>query len=220
MRRHTILQILTIISLYRSDAVIAATPPPQTLIMTLSDSAIVITGAVASHPILLVGVAREPRGYINRIQSYKARLVDNTGTGTVSYPLNATLSFRSIWVAVDLVSGASASWHPNGYAVTAMQAPRDRLRRNAAGEMAQVSAPCALCQFVVIRPGAGVWSEMVASRGSFDDGNEEGSATVSLGRLTPDDKTSGPPPKAFQPGDVVVVLDSFRATYTLLTVGE
>jgi hypothetical protein len=188
--------------------------------MTFSQNAIVITGAAASHPILLVGVAREPRGYINRIQSYEARLIDNTGTGSVSYPFNPTLSFRSIWVAVDLVSGASVSGHPNGYAVTEMQASQNRLRRNVTGEMAQVSAPCTLCQFGVIRPGTGVWSGTVASRGSLDDGNEEGSATVSLVRLTPDGETGGPPPQALRPGDVVFVLDSFHATYSLLTVGE
>ena len=220
MRRYAILQVLTFISLCGADAVFATTPPAQTLTMTFAESAIVITGAVASHPILLVGLAREPHGYINRIQNYEARLVDNTGTGSVSYPFNPTLSFRSMWVAVDLVSGASVSGHPNGYAVTAMQASQNRLRRNVAGEMAQVSAPCTLCQFVVIRPGTGVWSEAVASRGSLDEGNEEGSATVSVGRLAPDGETSGPPPQALQPGDVVFVLDSFNATYSLLTVGE
>lgn len=220
MRRHAILQILTFISLCGADAVFATAPPPQTLTMTFSQSAIVITGAVSSHPILLVGVAREPRGYINRIQNYEARLVDTTGTGSVSYPFNSTLSFRSIWLAVDLVSGASVSGHPNGYAVTAMQSTQDRLKRNVAGEVAQVSAPCTLCQFVVIRPGTGVWSETVASRGSLDDGNEEGSATVSLGRLAPDGETSGAPPQTLQAGDVVFVVDSFHAAYSLLTVGE
>lgn len=108
MRRHAIVQILTFVALCSRDAVFATTPPPpQTLTMTFSQNAIVITGAVSAHPILLVGVAREPHGYINRIQSYEARLVDNSGTGSVSYPFNQTLSFRSIWVAVDLVSGAS-----------------------------------------------------------------------------------------------------------------
>jgi hypothetical protein len=188
--------------------------------MTFSESAIVITGAVAPHPILLIGVGREPRGYINRIQTYQARLVDNTGTGSVSYPFNPTLSIRSIWVAVDLVSGVSVSGHPSRYTVTAMEASRDRLRKNDAGEIDQVSAPCTLCQFVIVRPGAGVWSGTVASRGLLDDGNEEGSATVSLGKLRPDRETGGPPPKALQRGDIVVVLDSFHATYTLLTVGE
>jgi hypothetical protein len=220
MKPRALLHALILLALNGASAAFSATTAPQRLTMTFSHGAIVITGSVKSQPIYLFGVVREARGYINRIQPYEARLVDDAGMGSVSYPFDAVRSQRSVWVAVDLVSGAAVSGHPNEYAVTEMLATEGRIKKNAAGELAQMSAHGSLCNFLVVRPGTGVWNEMVASRGPLDDGNEDGKTTVSVEKLAPHGETNGPPPHALKKGDVVFVVDSFGASYTLLTIGD
>lgn len=209
-----------VIALASAGIALAAPPSVQTLTMTFSRNAIVIGGVVRSQPIYLFGVVREARGYFNRIQSYDARLVDDAGTGTVSYGFDAERSLRSVWVAVDLVSGAAVSGHPGEYPAAPMAAPDQRIKKNQAGELAQLSSLGTLADFLLVRPGAGIWSQTAGSRGPLDEGDEHGKVTISASALQPRAGTSDPPPRTLKKGDVVFAVDSFHATYALSIVGD
>jgi hypothetical protein len=199
---------------------VSATQPPQTLTMTFSGSTIVIGGTVGSQPIYLYGVAREPRGFINRIQSYEARLTDDAGAGQVTYPFDPARSSRSIWVAIDLVSGESVAGHPPGYPAAPMADPQERLKMNSSSQVAQLTAIGTLPDFLIVRPGVGIWHQSATSGSSLDDGTEDGKVTLSVSHFEPQDATTGPPPQTLQNGDVVFVIDSFHARYSLTKVGE
>jgi hypothetical protein len=221
MKTSAMVQLLRLgIALVFAGTAFAAPPPAQTLTMTFSRNAIVIGGVAQSQPIYLFGIAREARGYINRIQSYEARLVDNTGTGAVSFAFDGERSFRSVWVAVDLVSGAAVVGHPAEYPASPMPAPDQRIKKNAGGELVQLSALGTLADFLLVRPGAGIWSQTAGSSGPLDEGKEHGKVTISATSMQPRGGTSDPPPRTLKKGDVVFAVDSFHATYSLTVAGD
>jgi hypothetical protein len=220
MNRRFLAVLPVAIALAFTGMAVATPQAPQTLTMTFTSNTIIVGGVIRSQPIYLFGIVREPRGFINRIQSYDARLVDNAGTGTVSYVFDPDRCFRSIWVAVDLVSGVAVTGHPAGYPATPMSAPDQRIKKNEKGELAQISADGTMADFLLVRPSSGIWSQTAGSRGPLDDGHENGKVTLSALMLQPRAGTSDPPPHVFKKGDVVFAVDSFHATYALTTVGD
>ena len=198
----------------------SADTPVAQLSIVFKSNVISIGGATRNQPIYLFGIAREPRGYITSVQAYEARLIDESGTGTVSYPFDSKVRHRSIWVAVDLVSGSATAATPEGYKAEVVSLTDRHLKKDPAGAIAQLAADGVLVEFVVIRPGVGIWGQSVGSRGPADEGIEDGRVTVSVANLRPRGGTTDPPPQKLKKGDVVFVLDSFYAKYGLAVVGN
>ena len=193
---------------------------PQTLSLAFSDHSISVRGTLPSQPVLLFGLAREARNYITRIQPYEKQLLDASGSGQVSYDFNRAGSWRSIWLAVDLTSGAAIAGAPPEYPTTNVPLTGKELKKDVGGEIAQIVADGSMVQFVVVRPGIGVWGELAFSQSSLDEGTDNNKVTLSVSKLQPMAGTTAAVPKKLKKGDVVFVLDSFHARYGMATVGD
>lgn len=211
---------LVILSLVLAGSVFGAQPAPQTLSLAFNADSISVRGTLPSQPVYLFGLAREPRAYITQIQPYEKRLLDSNGLGQVSSPFNRSLSWRSIWFAVDLTSGAAVAGAPPEYRVSTITLSGKELKKDVGGEIAQIVADGAMVQFVVVRPGVGVWGEMVASQSPLDEGSDNNKVTLSVLKLQPLAGTTSEAPKKLKKGDVVFLLDSFHARYGVATVGD
>lgn len=198
----------------------AAQPSPQTLTLTFNDDSVAVGGAQPSHPIYLFGMAREAKAFITNLQPYETKLTDSTGAGKVSYPFNKQRSWRSVWLAVDLASGAAVAGSPASYPSTAVTLDGKELKKDPGGEIAEIAADGSMVQFIVVRPGVGVWGELVVSQGPLDEGSDNNKVNLSVYKLQPLAGTTDAAPKKLKKGDVVFVLDSFHAKYGVATVGE
>lgn len=201
-------------------AAFAAQPSPQPLTLTFNDDSVAVGGAQPSHPIYLFGMAREAKPYITSLQPYEAKLLDTSGAGKVSYAFNKQRSWRSVWLAVDLTSGAAVAGSPPDYRSSSITLDGKELKKDPGGEVAQIVADGAMVQFIVVRPGVGVWGELAFSQGPLDEGSDNNKVSLSVFKLQPMSGTTEPAPKKLKKGDVVFVLDSFHAQYGVATVGE
>jgi len=213
---------LVLLSLALAASAFGAQPAPQTLSLVFNDHSISVRGTLPSQPVLLFGLAREARNYITRIQPYEKQLLDANGSGQVSSDFDRAASWRSIWLAVDLASGAAVAGGPPEYRTTSIALTGKELKKDAGGEIAQIVADGSMVQFVVVRPGVGVWGEMALSQSSLDEGTDKNNnkVTLSVLKLQPMAGTTAAVPKKLKKGDVVFVLDSFHARYGVATVGE
>ena len=209
-----------IVGMALAGPVIAAQPAPQALSITFHDDSVSVGGALPSHPIYLFGIAREARTYITRLQPYETRLLDTNGVGKVDFAFKRARSWRSIWFAVDLISGAATAGAPPEYLSNRITLSGKELKKDVGGEIAQIAADGALVEFVVVRPGVGVWGELVASQGPLDEGSDNNKVTLSVFKLQPLAGTIEAAPKKLKKGDVVFILDSFHARYGVGRVGD
>jgi hypothetical protein len=218
MRSTTLIGVMVLMAL--AATAFAAQQAPQALSLTFNNDSISVGGAVPSHPIYLFGMARETRPYITRVQPYETRLLDSSGAGKVDFAFNKERSWRSVWLAVDLTSGAAVAGSPPEYSSNSITLSGKELKKDPGGEIAQIAADGSMVQFVVIRPGVGVWGELAISQGPLDEGTDDNKVSLSIYKLQPLAGTTDPAPKKLKKGDVVFVLDSFHARYGVATVGE
>ena len=148
-------------------------------------------------------------------------------SGRVDYPLGRSVPTRSIWLAVDLTSGLAATATPAGYAARAVELDRRHLKKDVNGDVAKLSYEGMVVDFVVVRPGDGVWGAPVGLHAQKDesaDGSNPGAAdqhrpVISVVHLEPRAGTTAPPPAKLKNGDVVFIMNSYTSEYSLAIVG-
>jgi hypothetical protein len=164
-------------------------------------------------------VAREPLGYRTNVVPREALLADENRDGIVEWHFGAGVPVRAVWMAVDLISGAAAAAISPGYRARATRLTDEHVKKDGRGDITDLVYPGSLIEMVVVRPGIGVWAQTVGYRSTKDKGAFRGRVNLALEGLTPRAKTTVPPPAKLQRGDVVFLLNSGRAEYTLYTVG-
>ena len=215
--------LLWMLVAYAADSFAAQTS--QTLAITFTANAVIVTGALPGQPVYLLGIARVPLGYATRVQYYEARLQDASAAGQVTYPYDPKLSWRSVWLAVDLTSGAYKVASPPSYPIAKSIPLGDKHLKKAFGsEVEQLAFEGALVDFLVVRPSknsdGGVWSNVVGLHGPIDESHDRHLVTISVGNLKKNKDTADPAPKKLKNGDIVFVLNSFAARYGVAEVGQ
>jgi hypothetical protein len=127
---------------------------------------------------------------------------------------------RSIWMAVDMSSGAYGAASPAGYPATRVTLSSEHLKQTLGSDITQLAFPGTLVQFIVIRPGLGAWRGTAGLHGPDDEGTDSEKPALSILKLTGEDQTSGPAPKNLKKGDVVFAVNSFTAQYGIAQIGE
>ena len=185
---------------------------PLTITFTTDHAAI---GPVSrSAPTYVFSLTRIRNGYYTSVEPADQRLVDATGIGLVALSYEHRRSWRSLWFAADLTTGAFGVGAPPDYPwAKRIAIGTDHFRKDAGGEIAQLTMNGELVEFIVARPQVGVWSALVTSMGSLDDGKQHGKITVSIQSLTPRVGTTDPPPKKLKKGDIVFIANSFTGEY-------
>ncbi len=183
-----------------------------TITLELSRDAVTIHGERGAA-VALFSVAREPAGSIARVVSRHERLIDDDRDGVIRYVPVRGVAWRSIWMVVDLETGALAVAAPDGSPMP-MRSYGGRESLPAQAIVQHLDIGRESVDVLVVRPGVGAWAGTVRDGGAADrDGQSNRRLRLDPARLGRLDESFDPAPHAFRPGDVVAILDSERLEY-------
>jgi len=196
--------------------------PAPALTMTVSASSVTISGATPHGKVVFFGVAR----FIDRTTVTVRRLdqtaVDDDGDGIVTFALGAPVPWKSIFAAVDFTSGRYVLGTPNAAMFPLITLPLDAspFVADEQGVIRHIVIHHRVCEMLYVRPGVGVWGEVLADGNKFDDdlvsnGQAAGKAGAAI-RLEDDMPAA---PDSFVAGDVVVLIERQRMQSWAATVG-
>lgn len=203
-----------------ASSLFAAAEQPQPLSVSLQPDGIAVAGATPKASIYAFSQSRElSHGFVSVVPR-QTTLRDDDGDGRAAWTIGATVPLRSVWIAVDLTTGAYGVAVPAGYPATRVALSDDHLKKNFGSDITQLAFDGTLVDYVVIRPGVGAWRGTVGLRGPDDEGTDEKKSTFSVEKLRPEEGTTAAAPKHLKKDDVVFVLNSFRAEYGVVRIGE
>lgn len=191
----------------------------QAPVMTLGADSIVITGLTPKASVFAFGVAREKLGYFVDVVPRQVTLRDDDGDGRVEWPIEHGVALRSIWMAVDLTNGRYVASAPAEYGATRI-ALSDQHLKKFGGDVTKLAFPGTFVEFLVVRPEVGAWRSVAGLHGPQDEGTDEDRITVSTLRLEPQGDNHQPPPDKLKKDDVVFFVNSARAEYGIVRIGE
>ena len=186
---------------------LVAQPPAGKPQIAFEARAAVAIGVSPGGEVAWFAVAREPAEFNAVIVRREAVIADEDGDGKVRFEIDKPVPFRSIWVAVDLVSGEFALATPADYPLRELRLNPNAFRSGRAGRLEAFGEGREFLQLFAARPGVGAWVATVFD-GSPED--QDGPTNLSVeARLSDMDpiQEGPPPPDAFATGDVFVVID-------------
>lgn len=187
--------------------------------LTVGPDALVASEATARGEVLFLGITREVApDDVAEIRRRLEVLADEDGDGQVTYKLDQPMAQRSMWVAVDLTSGAFETASPEGFRLRKVNW-RGRGFTNRPDGRGSVEDARPFAEVLVVRPGVGAWILRLGDGGPDDeDGTPNGRLEAALDRMSPLGD-SPEPPAGFQRDDVVVLMDPNTMEMTLAKVG-
>ncbi|MDP9122189.1 MAG: hypothetical protein M3O15_12640 [Acidobacteriota bacterium] len=175
MRTGLLLSILLLLP----PALAAATTPSSPSI-TFENAAAVASGFPAGGQVAWFSMARE-------LQEYAATLVRRQdvltadSAGMSRFQLDRPVAGQSVWVAVDMTSGAYAVATPTGFPLRQIPLPVGAWKPQAGGAADQVQDTREYLEALLVRPGQGVWGITVGAGGKSDEGGTgDGASAKSL----------------------------------------
>jgi len=219
-RRLAIISML--LPTFAAIATAAEKPPGPALVFAART--VTVTGITPGADVYLYSVSREPMSYYNRIATREEVLHDAAKAGRVDYALDRPLAARSIWLAVDLASGAAVAGGPPGYPAKMVSLDEHNLKKNANAEVEQLSFDGAAVDIVVVRPSVGMWGGPVGLHAKNDENGNDHAAVhkgpvISTANLEARGGTKAPAPAKLKNGDVVFMMSSWGAQYSLAVIG-
>jgi hypothetical protein len=195
----------------------AQTPSPA---ISFEAEAVVASGVTAGGRVVWFSMAREISESAATIVRREEILEDEDGDGAVRFELDRAVPLRSIWVAVDLATGAWAAAGPEGYPLQRVDPPGLAARRGAEGAH-WVEDTRGYVELLVVRPGVGAWGLAVGDGGASDaDGAADGRLTVPLDRLRGTRPEATAAPERFDPQDLIFVIDPNEMDFAVRQLAE
>jgi hypothetical protein len=178
--------------------------------ITFAPQAVVASGVTPGGKVVWFSVAREISERTATIVRRPRLAEDDDKDGSVRFELDRDVPFQSIWVAVDLMTGAAAIAVPEGYPLRLIDLPGRNLGHGG-GKPDWVEDTRGYVDILIVRPGEGAWWGTVGDGGEADDdGAYDGRLVASLARLNGVGASPPGAPQHFNPHDVVVVIDPNR----------
>ncbi len=207
---------LSMVVLLVPGALLAQTAPAPSL--TFEPAAVVASGVTPKGKVVWFSVAREIADFAATVVRRDQVVEDEDGDGKVRLEIGTPVPLQSVWLAVDLASGAFAVAVPEGSLAAELPLAARNRDRGGAGKPAWVEVQRQYLELAVVRPGLGAWALTVGDGGGADeDGAADGSITAALARM----RSLGSSPAApglFSPRDVVAVVDPNRMQFYVETL--
>jgi hypothetical protein len=197
----------------------AATAPPA-LTIAFTDHSVRVSNVAPGGQVYLYGLSRESKSGLVNVVTREQILADTDRDGVVEWTLTEKMPLRSLWAAVDVERGTYGAGVPPGYPATAVALTGKQLKKDLAGEVAQLAIAGTLVEVIVVRSADAIWGQTVGLRGPLDEGVQPGIVEISAANLLPRLGTTSSAPKHLKNGDVVMMFNSFRAVYAVGRVGE
>jgi hypothetical protein len=200
-------------------AAVLAQPAGKNPKISFGERSVTVDGIAPKGEVVWLSVAREvaPDDVATLVRRSDV-LTDDDGDGRVRWDLDRAVPLRSIWVAVDLASGAIATATPEGYPLRRVSWRGIGLENSPHAD--RVADARSYAEVLLVRPGEGAW-RMTVGDGSAedDDGVADGRVAAALDDLRPLGRSAGAPAR-FGPRDVVVLIDPNRMELSVVEAGE
>ncbi len=181
----------------------AAAPPT----ISFEKDAVVASGVTPGGKVVWFSVAREIAEHTATIVPRQAIAEDEGRDGMVRLELDRDVPFQSIWVAVDLTTGAAAVAVPKDYPLRRFELPSGNLHRGDS-EGDWIEDRRGYVALMLVRREKGAWWSLVGDGGSEDDdGLYDGRLSAPLSQLQKVEGGELEAPESFIDGDLVVVID-------------
>ena len=200
--------------------VLGVTPIVGAPSVTLESSRIVCTGITPRGRAVVIGVAHEPRQFWIDIAHRQFILTDESGGGTVRLDLNTEVATDSGWAVVDLATGEVAIGTPEDSPFTVVTFSNGAIRRNEAGEFAQIVGDREYIDLVLVRPGEGAWLFYGEDGHSNDRDHQRNGRTTIDPELMRPIGDSPAPPKHLKNGDRLIAIAPYSRTIATAEVGR
>jgi hypothetical protein len=150
---------------------------------------------------------------VRKVQSYEASygrqqgVVQADAQGQVQIVSGGAVPPLSIWVVVDLATGAYAMASPDGFSPLTFDLTADALAVSADAGADQLVDVADHAEVLLVRPGKGAWGKSIGRGGADDVSNAADTAyRLPLDRLAAIRAADGPAAGKFLAGDLVVVV--------------
>lgn len=185
----------------------AASAPPE-LSITFEEAAVLASELTPGGEALFFSLARVPLGYTQRVERRVELVpVDPLGEAYHEVQDGSTVPRKSVWVVVDLSTGAYGIAAPEGFALDESPFPGNGFQVGAPGLVNRLRHTFSWVDQVVVRPGVGAWALRASDGGGADrDGVADGRTVTALEDAEPVGAAPAPPDR-FQAEDVIVVID-------------
>ena len=208
MRRITVMAGAFIL-LVSSAAVSVAAPEPT---VSLTETQVVATGLTPSGKLAWLGIAREREEWTTRVTQWQDADSVADGAGRAVLDLGRPVPVKSIWVVVDMTTGAFAATAPSSYPwaiETAFPAVGATFATDRTS-LVSLQDDRQELEILVVRPKVGAWR---ATLRHDDPGSRDGAGVLlTAADLAPWGKVATLP-GLLVPGDVVVGIDPDGFTY-------
>lgn len=183
------------------------TPEPS---LSFEESAVVASGLTAGEKAVWFGVERRIDEELSTELARRQGLEPVAADGTARLVLDRPAASSSVWVAVDLKTGAYTVAAPEGYRVARAVNRLPGLSLGAGALPDGIVDPRPYVFGLVVRPGVGAWSFAGGDGGDQDgDGVVNGQSRFALDQLAalPGAAESLAPPAKADSGDLWIVVD-------------
>jgi hypothetical protein len=177
---------------------------------------VVVSGATRGGNVACIFADRIPQLWRNG----SFVLSDSDGDGQLRLPDTKGFSKRTVWASVDVETGEYTVTSPGG-AVAEIGFRGHTLKGNGAGQLKRLeSIDAQALDILLVRPRQGAWALRTGdgSRGDTD-GETNRRFALDIESLEPL-HGYGPPPKHFEKGDVIVIIDPYTGAAFAMTVGK
>lgn len=197
---------------------LAAQPgSPAPPVITFNGSTVQIAPVTPNATVFVYGIAREATGWMSAVVRRATYLTD-AGAGTVSWTIDKPVPVRSVWFAVDLSNGMTATAYPDGFPAASLSLGDGNLRKSLAGDIDELALAGYAVDFAVVRPGKGAWARYTYWDASNDLPNERGTPHLKVFDLLPVAGTTDSPPPVLKHGDVVLMTTFAETTRYAIAV--
>ncbi len=187
--------------------------------ITLGKKGLIAQGITPGGRAIWWSVAHEhPDSFVTIVH----RLEEQTDTdldGMVVFEREEPIPEISLWIAVDVATGAYATYAPEDFGVTELDLPAEAVveagGRSPADEFREVARP--LVEVLLVRPGTGAWIQRAGDGGDTDQDEIEGEILFPIGGMTPAG-TSPNAPSRYVAGDLLLSIDIDQLELSSLVV--
>lgn len=181
-------------------------------LLSIEDRTIRVSGVAPGATVVVFGVTQETQGYMLRTEQVAELLDDADKDGVVVLQRPASIPFHSVWTAVDLPSGHTASATGNGTDVRTASPGRGALHRGRSGKVDAFTFRAHRLELLYVHSGrVWTWSEVDGT----DDGEAADGQVIAFGGRGKSLGKSESPPAEFAPGGTLVAIDPSTLEVTL-----
>lgn len=185
----------------------AAQPQPAGLGITAAGRTITVSNATARGPVFIAGYMRIPDRWAAVDSRHQAALTAGSD-GAVSLELTTDIAEQSMFVAIDVTTGAYAAVAGSPrFPLRALTLPDGDIKTDKNGDIKKIELHLPYAYVVVVQAGVGAW-EVTTGDGGTSDGDQklDGKIDLDVEAMKPLG-SAATPPKKLKKGDLVLVLD-------------